>query len=160
MDSTTSPDTAVADDGRLARGRARIRELAVENEAERKAEQAALLADVGREPSHAERVIVEQLSTLIVRGRRLRQAGRGADAEMVARLVMRGMTKFGIRQGAAKPAASPTDVVREYFASFAQPATAATTAEPLPHAPSDGGRISEAPDGRSGDVSSPHSGAT
>lgn len=81
------------------RGKARMLELAAEAEAERQAEAAGLLRDLGREPSHAERVIVEQLSMLIVRGRRLRQCGKGADAEMVARLVLRGLTRLGIRQG-------------------------------------------------------------
>src|SRR5258708_4273954 len=65
------------------------------DEVERQAEQAALLADLGREASHGELTIIEQLSALIIRGRRLRQAGRGADAEMVARLVIRGMTRLG-----------------------------------------------------------------
>lgn len=85
-----------------ARGRRRALQLAVEAEAERQREAAALLRDLGHQPSHAERVIVEQLSTLIVRGRRLRQAGRGADAEMVARLILRGVTKLGVRQGPAQ----------------------------------------------------------
>jgi hypothetical protein len=86
-----------------AQGRRRALQLAAEAEQEREAEAAKLLADLGRPASHSEHVIIEQLTTLIVRGRRLRQAGRGADAEMVARLVIRGMTRLGIRQGTAKP---------------------------------------------------------
>jgi hypothetical protein len=90
-------------------GRRRALQLAAEAEAERQREAQNLLDDLGREPSHSERVIVEQLTTLIVRGRRLRAVGRGADAEMVARLVMRGVTKLGIRQGAAKPVETPLE---------------------------------------------------
>jgi hypothetical protein len=96
LTTTTTQTTTPPNHQQLLRGKARVIELAAEAEAERQAEAAALLRDLGREPSHAERVIVEQLSMLIVRGRRLRQAGRGADSEMVARLVLRGMTKLGI----------------------------------------------------------------
>jgi len=84
-------------------GRRRALQLAAEAEIERQNEETALLRDLGRPPSHAERVIVEQLSMLVVRGRRLRQCGKGADAEMIARLVLRGLTRLGVRQGPAKP---------------------------------------------------------
>jgi hypothetical protein len=109
-----------------------MRELAKEAEAERQLEEAALLSDFGREPSHAERVIVEQLSMLIVRGRRLRQAGRGADAEMVARLVLRGLTRLGIRQGQAKRAETPLEYAqRKYGRSPVAPNAEPTTKAPF-----------------------------
>ncbi len=103
---------------RLGRGApaARARAQAERDEIERKVEEAKLLRDLGRDPSHSELVLIEQLTTLIVRGRRLRQSGRGADAEMVARLVMRGMTKLGIRQGQAKPQ-SYADKIAEKIAA-------------------------------------------
>jgi len=85
-----------------AQGRRRALQLAAEAEAERQREAQNLLDDLGREPSHSERVIVEQLTTLIARGRHLRAAGRGADAEMVARLVMRGVFVGSFEGSAAK----------------------------------------------------------
>jgi hypothetical protein len=89
------------------------------DEAERSREETALVTDLGRVPSHAEIVLVEQLSTLIVRGRRLRASGQGADAEMIARLVIRGLGKLGIRQGAAKPAISPLEYWKQKQAQAA-----------------------------------------
>jgi len=59
----------------LARGWARQQELAVESEVERQAEQAALLADLGREPGHTERLLIEQAAHLAVRSRRFACTG-------------------------------------------------------------------------------------
>jgi len=94
--------------GRGARKR-RAELQAKRDEAERVCEETALVEDLGYVPSYSERRIIEQLSVLIVRGRRLRAAGQGADAEMIARLIIRGLGKLGIRQGAAKPAMSVAD---------------------------------------------------
>src|SRR5262249_47781167 len=134
--TATIPET---DRQRLARGAARMREIGRENERAREIEEAALLHDLGREPSYSERVIIEQLTALIVRGRRWRAQGRGADAEMVARLVMRGMAKLGIRQGPAKPS-GPT--LAEIAASYARPAPIVQTGAGAADAPADGARIS------------------
>jgi hypothetical protein len=123
MDSTTSPDTAVADDGRLARGRARIRELAVESEAERQAEQAALLADLGREPGHAERLLIEQAAHLAVRARRLRALGRGREADDVTRLLIRALAKLGVKPSQAQP-----ESLEQYLARTAAPPSSASAA--------------------------------
>jgi hypothetical protein len=117
--------SAKTDDGRLARGRRRARELALKNESGRQLEEAALLRDLGREPSHAERILVEQLSALIIRGRRLRQAGRSTESEMVARLVIRGVARLGVRQGTAKH--QPYD-----FAAAARRAAEAAAAASAP----------------------------
>jgi hypothetical protein len=91
-----------------------MQQLAAEAEAERQREAAALLRDLGRAPSYSECVLVEQVTALIVRGRRLRQAGRGAEAEMVSRLILRGLTKLGAPQGPAKPAPHQ---IHEYLSS-------------------------------------------
>jgi hypothetical protein len=78
---------------------------------------------------------------MTVNRRRLSAAGRHADAEMCSRLIMRGMTKLGIRQGQAKPAGpSP----HEYFAQRYGKPPAALDEEPGTEAPSDEPRISEA----------------
>ncbi len=89
-------------------------------EAERQAEETALVTDLGHAPSYAERIVIEQLSVLIVRGRHLRRSGHGADAEMIARLVIRGLGKLGIRQGTATkadPAKSAQEWLRAEVAS-------------------------------------------
>jgi hypothetical protein len=98
-------------------GRRGARLKAERDEAERVREESALVADLGHVPSYTERAIIEQLSALIVRGRRLRQAGQGADAEMIARLVMRGLTKLGVRQGSKQ-----TESMDEYLARTAREA--------------------------------------
>jgi hypothetical protein len=125
----------------LLRGKARQLQIAAESEQERQAEAAKLLADLAREASHAERVIVEQLSMLIVRGRRLRQAGRGADAEMVARLVLRGLTRLGIKPGQAKPAETPLEYAQRKYGRQA----VAQNDAPAPETPADATRISDVP---------------
>lgn len=106
----------------LGRGAAKRRAAmqAEQDEAERSREETALVTDLGRVPSHAEIVLVEQLSTLIVRGRRLRASGQGADAEMIARLVIRGLSKLGIRQGKAA-ATNPGDDFRREMLAAAMP---------------------------------------
>jgi acid phosphatase family membrane protein YuiD len=105
-----------------AKGRQRALQLAVEAEKERTLEEERLLADLGRPASHSEQILVEQLTTLIVRSRRLRKSGRFAQAEMVARLIMRGLAKLGIRQAAAKLAETPA----EFLARIAAERTSAT----------------------------------
>jgi hypothetical protein len=62
VDSISPDATPTPDDGRLARGRRRMAELATAYEAERQVEEQALLADLGREPSHAERLLIENAS--------------------------------------------------------------------------------------------------
>jgi predicted kinase len=89
VDSTPPNTTHTDDDGRLARGRARIRELAVENETERQAEQAALLADLGREPSRTELLLIETTAAQVVEARKLRRLGR--SSEMQDRLIELGV---------------------------------------------------------------------
>jgi hypothetical protein len=148
----------VAQNARAARARGgtiglqgRRRQLAIAEEAEteRQNEAAKLLADLGRPASHSELVIIEQLTTLIVRGRRLRQAGRGADAEMIARLIMRGMGKLGIRPGTAKP--DPLKAIDQHVARQRAAAQAAQSAPAVPEQPAADTRatgLANASDGR------------
>ena len=80
-----------------------MRTLAAEAEVEREAETAKLLADLGREPSYSDRILVGEIAALRVRARRLRQRGRDDAAEMCSRLILRAMTKLGVKPGQAKP---------------------------------------------------------
>jgi hypothetical protein len=82
-------------------GRARMAELAAQAEAERQAEGIKLLAELGRQPTASETLLVEQASALAVRARRLRSQGRDAEAEDVSRLLIRALTKLGLKMGAA-----------------------------------------------------------
>jgi hypothetical protein len=104
-----SPNTA---HDRLARGRRRARELAVEAELERQVGAAELERDLGRPPSAAERLLIETTAAQVVEGRKLRRQGK--SSEMQDRLVYRGLSALGIRQGPAKPA-GPS--LQEYIAT-------------------------------------------
>jgi hypothetical protein len=137
---TTSTTAQTIQRPQLLRGKARALELAVANEAERQAVAVGLLADLGREPSHGERLLVEQVSALIIRGRRLRERGMSADAEMVSRLVVRALGKLGVRAGAAKPV-GPS--LADIAASYARPAPIAQASAEASEAPASETRISE-----------------
>ena len=104
MDRTQvdSPNTTEPDDGRLARGRQRMRELLVEDEAARQAVADGLVRDLGRTPSAAEVLLIEGISSQAVEGRKLRR--RGQSSEMQDRLVSRDLRRLGIKPGQAKPA--------------------------------------------------------
>ncbi len=80
-----------------------MRELATRYEAERRAEEQKLLADLGREPSYIEQLLVENAAGLAVRARRLRRLGRDREADDVARLLIRTIGKLGIKPGRTKP---------------------------------------------------------
>lgn len=73
----------------MARGRARMRELAAENEIERKAVEVELLASLGRAVTPLDRIAAESISAAVVRGRRLREHGRDdtAQRQQVAQLM-------------------------------------------------------------------------
>ncbi len=122
-----------------------MRELVVEDETARRAVADGLLADLGREPSHAERLLVEQVSALIIRGRRLRERGMSADGEMIARLVVRSLGKLGIRAGPATPT-GPTfaDIKAKYARTPAAP-----NGDQAAEQPADETRMGEAPGGHS-----------
>ncbi|AHY52470.1 hypothetical protein [Bradyrhizobium japonicum] len=84
-------------------GRRSVREKAARDEAERRQVEANLLRDLGREASVTEALAIEAVSAQVVRARRMRAAGRHDAAEMAERLVLRGLGRLGVRQGAAKP---------------------------------------------------------
>jgi len=65
-----------ASSSQLARGRIRMREIARESEAERKAIEADLLASLGRTATPLDRIAAESISAAVVRARRLRACGR------------------------------------------------------------------------------------
>jgi len=79
--------------GNLGGARA-MRERAALNEAARQVEAAKLAAGLGREPTAAEAVLIEQASYLVVKSRRLRE--RGKPGEECARLLARILGKLGI----------------------------------------------------------------
>jgi hypothetical protein len=128
---------------------ARARQQAEQDERERQAVAVELEQDIGHAPSASERVIVEQLSMLIMRGRRLRQAGCGADAEMVAGLVLRGMTKLGIKPTPQK-AESLEDYLRRTATELATASAACESGPAEQNCPEAEERIGEA---RSGEAS-------
>jgi hypothetical protein len=76
----SSLSVAKSDQPRLSRGWRRMQEIAHESEAERRAIEAALLADLGRRATAVDRVAIETLSAAMVRARRLR-AMRRNDTE-------------------------------------------------------------------------------
>ncbi len=107
-----------------SRGRQRMAELAQQAEAERQVEQCKLLADLGREPSAAETVLVEQIAALTVRARRLRAQGRDREAADTARLLVRAIARLGVKPGQGKPA----ETLQDYLARKAAEAAAASGA--------------------------------
>jgi hypothetical protein len=110
---TTNPTITTSQPPRLLRGKARVRELAPEAEAERKIEEAALLADLNHQASYAEKLLIENAAALAVRARRLRRYGRNKEAGAVIMLLVRTLGKLGVRPGEAK--ADPTKALDELF---------------------------------------------
>jgi hypothetical protein len=97
---------------RALRGWARKMELAREDEAARQAEVVRLTADLGRKPVGGERVLIEDIARLAVRGRRLSQYGRHREALEVSRLLTRAVRTLGLPApsgGAASPAGRRLD---------------------------------------------------
>ena len=68
----SSLSVAKSDQPRLSRGWRRMQEIAHESEAERRAIEAGLLADLGRRATAIDRIAIETLSAAMVRARRLR----------------------------------------------------------------------------------------
>jgi len=116
---TSSPAPASSDttEPRLLRGKARMIQIAREAEIERKAEEAKLIADLGREPSGAERLLVESAAALTVRARRLRLQGHGSAAEDTTRLLIRTLGKLGIAEGKAAPPKSFEERLADHIAA-------------------------------------------
>ncbi len=97
-----SPDTTVTtDDGRLARGRQRMRELIIEDETARQAVADGLIRDLGRTPGAGELLLIESIASQVVEARKLRRQGR--SSEMQDRLIYRGIARLGIKEGPATP---------------------------------------------------------
>src|SRR5947208_9798731 len=86
-----------------SRGWRRMRELAVEADAERQAVADGLIRDLGRKPSTAEQLLIETTAAQVVEARKLRRQGK--SSEMQDRLVYRGLTKLGIKPAQNKPEA-------------------------------------------------------
>jgi hypothetical protein len=84
-----------------ARGATRMRQIAVEAEAERAALAAELVAGLGRPPSAIDQIAVEVLSSTTVRARRQRKLGK-SDRED-ARILVQAVRAFGIRPAPAAP---------------------------------------------------------
>jgi hypothetical protein len=85
--------TAVA---AAAKGRARMLEIAREDADARQAEEWKLITGLGRAPSYAERLLIEQAASLVVRGRRLRALGRAREADSLGRQLVRVLDKLTI----------------------------------------------------------------
>jgi len=126
-----------------------MRELAAQDEADRRQIEAGLLADLGHEASATERLLVETIAAQTVRARRARAQGRHDRAEMAERLTMRGLTRLGIRQGQQR---APGDMLADIVASYARPAPVAQNSAKAPETPSDSTRISEPSSGHNEDA--------
>jgi hypothetical protein len=68
---------------------------AAEDEAERLLEVERLLTDLGRSPSYAERLLIDEFAALAVQARRFRKQGKAADG--IAMLMTRLAGKIGIK---------------------------------------------------------------
>ncbi|WP_354258171.1 hypothetical protein [Bradyrhizobium sp. F1.13.3] len=83
-----------------------------EDEQRRQHEAAAILADLGREPNAAERILVAEIAALVVRADRERAKGKHGEAEMCSRLIIRALGKLGVKPGKAKPTSSADIIAR------------------------------------------------
>jgi hypothetical protein len=113
-----SPNTTIAPDGnRLARGRARMREIAREDETKRQQLVAELLAELGRPAGAVDRITAKTLAATVVRADRLRMTGRSDIEER--RLIVQLQRALGLRPAPAavqKPSATPgLDYIRERY---------------------------------------------
>lgn len=108
MDSISPNTTITADDGRRARGRARMREIAAEDAAKRQRLVTELLAELGRPAGAVDRVTAETLAATVVRADRLRMAGR-CDLEE-RRLVVQLQRALGLRPAPAGPPKQSTNI--------------------------------------------------
>jgi hypothetical protein len=104
----TKSTSAVA---RGQRGQARLRQLAIENEAEREAEAARLTAGLGHPPTAIELVVIEQLAARTVAGRRLRRQGKD-DTEQ-SRLIAQLLRSIGLKPDV--PQQEPGHDLQEYL---------------------------------------------
>lgn len=77
-----------------SQGRQRVRELADEMREAIKANVAALLAGLEREPTEIERFDAEALCALLLRARRLRDNGRDDSAVLAQYAILRQTTAF------------------------------------------------------------------
>jgi hypothetical protein len=97
------PAPTKTDQPRLSRGWRRMQEIAHESEAERRAIEAGLVADLGRPATAVDRIAIETLSAAMVRARRLRAKGKG-DTEQT-RLIAQLLRATGIKSAPAAGAA-------------------------------------------------------
>src|SRR6266508_4325056 len=74
-------------------------------QAEREAEAAALLADLGHRPTAAERLLVAEAAALAVEARRLRKTGR--NSADTSRLLVRVLRQLGIGKPIDPPFSFP-----------------------------------------------------
>jgi hypothetical protein len=96
-------------------GRVRI------DESERQCEVAAIIGDLGHQPSAVERLLIDELAALAVRARRLRR--RGLPTDDVARLMTRIASKLAIKPGAKVKDAVTEAQARDYLARVASEGT-------------------------------------
>jgi hypothetical protein len=76
-----------SDEGPIARGRRRALELGEACLAQAELEAEQLAQDLGRKPTFAEKLLIEQIAYLSVRVRRLRAWGRSREADDTTRLL-------------------------------------------------------------------------
>jgi hypothetical protein len=96
-----------------ARGKKRMRQLVPAYERDRAALQAALLSDLGREPTTIDRVAAEALSAALISSRRKRAAGRH-DLEAL-KLVTQLLRATGMKPAPGTGPAVPS--IQDYLAA-------------------------------------------
>ena|SRR5690349_2966291 len=92
------------------RGKARVLELAAENERDRLALEDKLVRDLGRGPTPVEAVAIETLSATMIRARKLRSQGR-ADLEE-RKLIKQLLSQLDIK---TSPTAQPAESMEAYL---------------------------------------------
>ena len=81
-------------EGTIARDRRRARELGEEGLALAKCEAQRLIQCLGREPTVAERILIEHVATVDVRARTLRAWGRHKEADAVTLILSKLLNDF------------------------------------------------------------------
>ena len=111
MDSI-SPDAPYP---HLARGRARMRELAQQSAAERDKLAAEILAGLGRAPSAIDRIAAANLAALHVRANRIEASGR--DASAIRKQIIQATRATGFKpQPAASQKPAPLKAIDDHLA--------------------------------------------
>jgi hypothetical protein len=123
MDSMSPDATTTPDDGRLARGRARMRQLTKQYAIEHETLTAEILASLGRPASAIDRIAAANLAALHIRANRIEAAGR--DASAIRQQITQAVRATGFKPQPAAPqkSADPSASAVEWLSTFKTAAT-------------------------------------